>query len=247
MRLGIIFSSLVWLGLWSALAVPICASAQSVQVTPTSVGPGGRVSVQWTAPGRAGQDNWIGLYRVGTPADSANLARPVWQWAKGESGTLQFDMPNWSGQFVFRLFYGGAYDLRATSNAFTIQANIKAPVQKQPTPRPPILYTYQWHEPSARLPHTQTLLANNQCAYGYRYWNDWGKTICARCDANYSLMAWYNGPTSSGDTRCVRCNAGFGYAARDANGRSLCVKCPAGYIFTVSQGKNICLRRGAGP
>jgi hypothetical protein len=128
MRLQVIFSGLGWLALSAALASPFAASAQSVQVTPTSVpGTGGKVSVQWSAPGRAGQDNWIGMYRVGTPADSANLARPYWKWAKGESGSLQFDMPNWPGQYVFRLFYGGGYDLRATSNAFTVQGTGTTP------------------------------------------------------------------------------------------------------------------------
>lgn len=123
MRLKAIFSNLAQLVLCGTLAVPFAASAQSVQVSPTSVPAGGKVSVQWTAPGRAGQSNWIGMYRVGTPADSANLARPVWAWANQDSGAHEFLLPGSSvpGQYVFRLFYGGGYDLRATSNAFTVQ------------------------------------------------------------------------------------------------------------------------------
>jgi hypothetical protein len=98
-----------------------------LSVSPVQIAPGGKVTVQWSAPGRTGQTNWVGLFRAGTPADSPNLNRPIWTYVRQESGSHEFSLPIQAqpGQYVFRLFYGDGYDLRATSNTFTVQGSDK--------------------------------------------------------------------------------------------------------------------------
>lgn len=101
----------------------------SLSVSPVQVAPGGKVTVQWSAPGRTGQTNWVGLYRAGTPADSPNLNRPIWTYVRQESGSHEFQLPIQAqpGQYVFRLFYGDGYDLRATSNTFNVGSGTPPP------------------------------------------------------------------------------------------------------------------------
>jgi hypothetical protein len=98
-------------------------------VSPVQIAPGGKVTVQWSAPGRTGQTNWVGLFRAGTPADSPNLNRPIWTYVRQESGSHEFSLPIQAqpGQYVFRLFYGDGYDLRATSNTFTVGSSTPPP------------------------------------------------------------------------------------------------------------------------
>ncbi len=101
----------------------------SLSVSPIQVAPGGKVTVQWSAPGRTGQTNWVGLYRAGTPADSRNLNRPIWTYVRQESGSHEFPLPIQAqpGQYVFQFFYGDGYDVRATSNTFTVGSSTHPP------------------------------------------------------------------------------------------------------------------------
>src|SRR5207237_944773 len=47
--------------------VTVTPGAFTLSASPSSVGPGGSVSVQWTAPAGRPSTDWIGLYRVGDP------------------------------------------------------------------------------------------------------------------------------------------------------------------------------------
>lgn len=137
------------LTLLSLLIPRVVLGDTSLSVSPVQAVPGGKVTVQWRAPGRAGQTNWVGLYRAGTPADSGNLNRPTWAYVQQESGSQEFALPNSPGQYVFRLFYGDGYDLRATSNTFTVGSSTPPP----PPPPPPALRTLDgcWNQCSVHL------------------------------------------------------------------------------------------------
>ncbi|MBK5291322.1 MAG: choice-of-anchor D domain-containing protein [Acidobacteriia bacterium] len=90
--------------------------AITVTVTPSSVAPGGQVTVTWNAPGRNVVNDWVGLYRLGAAINSENLLRPTWESVFQSSGSKTFTMPAAPGDYVFHYFTSSGYDLGATSN-----------------------------------------------------------------------------------------------------------------------------------
>lgn len=91
-------------------------------VSPTSVAPGGNVTVQWSGYSPIGND-WISLHPAGRP-DSEYLA---WQYARGSSGSLTFTAPQKPGWYDFRMFRNGPKF--ATSNSFNVVAGPNVPQQ----------------------------------------------------------------------------------------------------------------------
>ena len=98
----------------------------SLTVSPSSVAPGGNVTVQWSGYNPDGND-WISLHRAGRP-DSEYFA---WQYARGSSGSLTFTAPQEPGLYNFRLYRNGTKV--ATSNSFNVVAGSTVPVQPTPT------------------------------------------------------------------------------------------------------------------
>ena len=96
------------------------ASTFSVTATPTSVQPNATVAVNWTANSSRPTTDWIGLYQVG----AANNSYLTYQYIQGgTSGSLNFTMPNSSGNYEFRYFPDNSYNLVATSNQVSVSSN----------------------------------------------------------------------------------------------------------------------------
>jgi hypothetical protein len=95
---------------------PTAAAAQSptIAATPTTVAPGGIITVTVTnAPG--GFNDWVGL----TEASAPDTAYVAWNYLSGGT-TLQFVAPTTPGTYNARLFANGWTKL-ATSNPITVQ------------------------------------------------------------------------------------------------------------------------------
>ena len=95
------------------------ATGYSLSAAPSSVIPGGSVTVNWTAPAGSSTFDWIGLFRVG----DSHRETLGWTYTGGAtSGSHVFKMPAQTGTYEFRyLLHDGYTELRATSNPVTVQ------------------------------------------------------------------------------------------------------------------------------
>src|SRR5437763_1842147 len=84
--------------------------------TPGPTTPGSIVIVNWSASTNHAADDWIGLFRAGTP-DSQVLARQF--VPGGTTGTLDFTLPATPGRYEFRYFATGGSTHAAASNVVT--------------------------------------------------------------------------------------------------------------------------------
>lgn len=124
----------------SPVATPSSSPAPSPTTTPltrtistaaTTVSPGSSVTVTWTAPTGHSVQDWIGLYKVGVPANPAP-PKPQWEYlGAATSGSLNLTAPAAVGQYEFRYYLSNGYSLAVTSNQFTV-----ATPSPTPTPRP---------------------------------------------------------------------------------------------------------------
>jgi hypothetical protein len=78
----------------------------ALTATPTTVTPGGQLTVSWTASGGLSAFDWIGLYRVGDP----NTNFLWWRYTNGAaSGSFTLEAPTQRGQYQFRYLLNGNY------------------------------------------------------------------------------------------------------------------------------------------
>jgi hypothetical protein len=89
----------------------------TLTASPSSVAPGGALSVSWTAPAGRPANDWIGLFRVGDPNTAA-----LWSQNTGgaASGTFNLNAPVEDGQYEFRYLQAGGFTDVARSNLVTV-------------------------------------------------------------------------------------------------------------------------------
>ena len=93
------------------------ATSYSLSASPSTVAPGGNVTVTWTAPSGSSARDWIGLYGVG----SSNTAFIAYVYTQGAvSGSATFKMPSTRGSYEFRYLLDNGYTSAATSNTVTV-------------------------------------------------------------------------------------------------------------------------------
>ncbi len=96
----------------------------TLSASPSTVAPGGSLSVSWAAPSGRPTTDWVGLYRVG----DANGAYLWWSYTNGTaSGSATLTAPSQTGQYEFRYFLQDGYTLAARSNAVTVGSTTNAP------------------------------------------------------------------------------------------------------------------------
>ncbi|MFN2391340.1 MAG: discoidin domain-containing protein, partial [Pyrinomonadaceae bacterium] len=92
---------------------------------PSTVAPGGQVTVSWTAPAGSAANDWVGVYKVGT-SNSEQLGG--WYTNGAMSGNFVVTATTQLGQYEFRYLLNNTYTSVITSNIFTVQS--------EPTPTP---------------------------------------------------------------------------------------------------------------
>ncbi len=100
--------------------------AATLTATPSSVAPGGTVTVSWSNVAGPTRNDWIGLYHPG----DANTAYIDWIYDDSctktagstslSSGSCSFQMPSTAGTYEFRLLSNNGYSLLATSGQVTV-------------------------------------------------------------------------------------------------------------------------------
>jgi hypothetical protein len=107
------------------VAVTSGASA-TVTATPSSVAPGGSVTVSWSGVTNPTTQDWIGLYHPGDPNSSyinwfftSSCTQGVGSTALS-SGSCTFTMPSVAGTYEFRLFPNNTYTLLGKSGSVTV-------------------------------------------------------------------------------------------------------------------------------
>jgi Fibronectin type III domain len=98
----------------------------SLTASPGSVGPGGNVTVSWSAIGNASVRDWIGHY----PAAANDAGYTTWKYTSScgqspggsalPSGSCVFAMPTVPGIYQFRLFTNDTYTRLAASGMVTV-------------------------------------------------------------------------------------------------------------------------------
>jgi hypothetical protein len=98
--------------------VTTTAPGYSVTAAPSSVAPGGTISVGWTAPPGRPLNDWLGLFAVG----ASNRQYISWVHTGGaQSGNTTFTAPQTPGTYEIRYLLNDGYtDLAATSNLITV-------------------------------------------------------------------------------------------------------------------------------
>jgi subtilisin family serine protease len=100
-------------------AIRACASAPTytLSASPTSVSPGGTISVAWTAPAGHSPYDWIALYPTGSP----NNAYVWWQYATtATSGNFAVTAPTTTGSYEFRYLLNNGYTDAARSGTVLV-------------------------------------------------------------------------------------------------------------------------------
>lgn len=89
----------------------------TLTAAPTSLNPGGALSVSWTAPAGRPTNDYIALYPVG----AANTAYVWYQYTNGSTnGTFNLTAPAAQGQYEFRYLLQNGYTAATSSNQVTI-------------------------------------------------------------------------------------------------------------------------------
>jgi hypothetical protein len=93
----------------------------TLRVSPQSVGPGGTVTIDWTAPAGSSSRDWIGLYKEGEPSNT-NFVRGFWFYTGGTtSGSRSFTMPVTSGRYEFRYLLNNGYTSTVQSGVVVVE------------------------------------------------------------------------------------------------------------------------------
>ena len=107
----------------------------SLSASPTSVAPGGKWVVNFTAPAGASYYDWVGLFKVGTP----NSAYLNYGYTTGApAGSFDVVAPTEPGQYEFRyLLNNSTATSVVTSNVVTVTGGVNpTPTPATPTPTP---------------------------------------------------------------------------------------------------------------
>ncbi|MEK7281155.1 MAG: choice-of-anchor Q domain-containing protein, partial [Chloroflexota bacterium] len=112
----------------------ITSAAVSLTVNPTTVSPGGSVTVTWSNVASPTINDWLGIYAQGT-ADTSYLN---WVYTSSctmttgitakASGSCSMTMPLTAGTYEIRLFSNGGYTKLATSPAITVTLASSGPI-----------------------------------------------------------------------------------------------------------------------
>jgi hypothetical protein len=107
-------------------AVTVTGTQATLSATPSSVGPGGQVTISWSGVAAPSGADWIGLYASGAADGSyqafvydATCTTNSGSVGKS-SGSCTFTMPNTGGSYQLRLFSNNSYTRLATSNTITV-------------------------------------------------------------------------------------------------------------------------------
>jgi hypothetical protein len=93
--------------------------AYTLSASPSTVRPGGTITVRWTAPAEHATNDWIGLFAAGSP----NTSYLAYQWvASGTSGSVTFTAPATPGSYEFRYLPNNGYSSVDTSNPVQVTA-----------------------------------------------------------------------------------------------------------------------------
>ena len=93
-------------------------SPYTLTASPSTVAPGGSLTVSWTAPSGRPTYDWIGLYKVGDP----NTAYQWWTYTVGATtGSVTLTAPTTPGTYEFRYLLNNGYTDAARSNPVTVQ------------------------------------------------------------------------------------------------------------------------------
>jgi hypothetical protein len=84
--------------------VPTTINGTPAAMAPGSTTPGSAIIVNWSAPTNHASDDWVGLYRAGTPDNQARSRQLV---SSGTTGALSFALPPTPGRYEFRYFAAG--------------------------------------------------------------------------------------------------------------------------------------------
>jgi fibronectin type 3 domain-containing protein len=104
-------------------ATPQAAVNYSLSASPTSVAPGGTVTVNWTAPAGHSTSDWIALFAVGSP----NTSYLAYQYTTADTGgSVTFTAPGTPGSYEFRFLPNDGYTSVAVSNAVQVQTPVPA-------------------------------------------------------------------------------------------------------------------------
>jgi hypothetical protein len=98
---------------------PSPSGVYTVTAGPSTVGPGGQLSVSWTTS-NGGHNDWIVLLKKGDP----NAGYRWWTgWTEGApSGIFTLNAPALAGQYEFRYLLDDGYDDAAVSSLVTVSA-----------------------------------------------------------------------------------------------------------------------------
>jgi Galactose oxidase-like, Early set domain/Viral BACON domain len=120
----------------------------TLTASPSTVAPGGPLTVSWTAPSGRPTTDWIGLYRVGDP----NTSYLSWVYTNGAtSGSSSFSAPTQGGQYEFRYLPDNGYTDVARSNAVTVNPPTNYTLTASPsTVTAGGSLTVSWTAPSGR-------------------------------------------------------------------------------------------------
>lgn len=122
-------------GASDALTFTISQSATAtLTATPTTITPGGQLTVSWTASGGLSAFDWIGLFRVGDP----NTSILWWRYTGGvPSGSFTLASPAERGLYQFRYLLNDGYTDVARSNTVTVDAAGAYTLTATPNPASP--------------------------------------------------------------------------------------------------------------
>jgi IPT/TIG domain len=91
----------------------------TVSVSPSTVEPGGQLTVSWVAPANQGAEDWIGLYKAG----GSNEDYVWYEYTDGRtSGTLTISAPAQPGVYEFRYLVDDSYNDAARSGPVMVGA-----------------------------------------------------------------------------------------------------------------------------
>lgn len=138
-----ILALLAVVALFAAFLSPaVFAAGPSLAASPSSVVPGGTVTVSWSGIPSPSKYDWIGLYKVG----ASNYSRVKWVYTSGSnyatvakaSGSVSFTMPTTPGDYEFRLFSRGGWTRLAVSNPVAVASTspTSTPSTVSPTATP---------------------------------------------------------------------------------------------------------------
>jgi Galactose oxidase-like, Early set domain/Glyoxal oxidase N-terminus len=98
-------------------AYTVTQAGYTLTGSPSTVAPGGQLTVSWTAPSGRPSNDWVGLYSVGAP--NSNFL--WWAYTGGAaSGSFTLSAPSQTGQYEFRYLLNDDFTDSVRSNTVTV-------------------------------------------------------------------------------------------------------------------------------